>query len=1194
MNAQRHPILYIGLLSDYPIATLQAILHVRPRRVLLVGSARMGDIAARVQRLLAARGYADDEVEIIGGPQEREPFPATSFHEAREWLRLRLAPARQRAEQENLAIIANITGSTKAAVLALSEVLDGCELHYTAEGSRNQLEALHHPERQLFSLPSLDELDELRLLNDEVRVRPDPWADIDTRRYAELIHRDVSAGEDSVLRRHDDGLRALWWPGRDAERRCAQHGIALVSATRARVCPGPLAELLAALAPLDPEACVRDETGLLIPRDREHRWCRFIISDWWEHLVAAWIADTGVTPRRNVELVPQRAAAGGTSLAREADVVFRTLDGELKVIECKVEPDRQRQLTNMSKVLMDLINAVGKTRACFALSPCFWWWVRSDSDRQAREAFEEACRVRGICWATEREEIQAWVGQAAQRQELPPYAPPPRRRSAEEILEEMGCLLLSWKEGSAWRLDALHAELARGWPQRLAEADALLAKQKQIAALLKRARQAGSQQKNALPALLTEADSLGVAGLSAKLLGEYERSRRIAAQCKLEQQRKAQGLPLSAVQPKAAPSMPVQPLPAAPPSLRAAPPPPAPLHPNDIRCLAPCPHWQLLIDESGSDFETASGRGRFVGLLVPAEGHGIAPLPEGWHACECEDPAEIDAAIQQVLDAPCGVIGFPVSALPPASGERWYDGVRAIVDWVLRLLPLDGPTRLEVLIEARPPFKPGALPPSLRRDVLALLARAWPQRAAEIGLSLAYVPKGEHPLLPHIDAIAFTWGSKLASARERLRRTQWLGSCLVSFPAEALAACWDAWDHPDGLPPRRWAELVASEDARKPASIASAILAATAEACRRDPRRWQAYLAEAQRQLGRSAIDLRCTAAMVEWLQRAQPPEAAIPPRLRLAWLTVSLAQANHLGATEHAWLDELTVLSARLQDEDAPLCCHADLHRAVAATNRFDFAAAQAAVAGWAEVPPAVIGLRRWGQLQSTIGQHHAFLGDPAAARAAFARAIAAFDRLSDAEERERERQQTLCYAAIAAMDDPALDDAAARAALEAYLGPLPDAATRLAAGGDEERYFQHTLLRFLVHRPDPSLAAAYLQARAAWQLGDGHPWPLIALYRGLLLAPSELEAARGWALEGHRIATAPEQGPTVRLIGAVCRAIAAAWGAPWPSAAPELAELRAALPAAVERLDRIEAFAAQPTAPLTLLRAVLPFNFR
>ena len=178
--------------------------------------------------------------------------------------------------------------------------------------------------------------------------------------------------------------------------------------------------------------------------------------------------------------------------------------------------------------------------------------------------------------------------------------------------------------------------------------------------------------------------------------------------------------------------------------------------------------------------------------------------------------------------------------------------------------------------------------------------------------------------------------------------------------------------------------------------------------------------------------------------------------------------------------------------------------------------------------------------------------------------------------------------------MDDPRCSDDQVRAAVESVTGPLPDAVSRLAISETEgDKYAHHLLLRWLVSRPDAVLHSAYLNHRDHWKTNEGHPWPLIQFYRAVLLQPNDLTAACEFALDSFRRATEREQGPLVTLIGACCRAAAAAWGKPWEGAETVLASIETALPLTKERVAIVRRFLTVPGKPLELLRAVLPFNF-
>ncbi|WP_200246726.1 hypothetical protein [Lamprobacter modestohalophilus] len=679
---------------------------------------------------------------------------------------------------------------------------------------------------------------------------------------------------------------------------------------------------------------------------------------------------------------------------------------------------------------------------------------------------------------------------------------------------------------------------------------------------------------------------------------------------------------VSAPSPKALPALEKTDLPLAQPTA---------LHPRDLRALNPQPVWQLLIDETGTAFGLEAGGlsaddrtlGRFVGLLLPAEQQGLAPLPVGWHAVD-QGIDEIDRVVQGILDAPVGVIGITVQQLPQAPGERWAFGVIRLIDLVLRLMPLDELTRLEVLIEQRGRvFKGGTQWPAVAEQARLRLAEGYPERAQQVELTIRTITKQDSPYNGYVDALAFIASGSSEHSRACLAASGLSGTCLLGGDAEFLGRMLEWMDRGRTLEGIDWTALLATPESEQPGSLVATLLERLGTAAARDTSLWRRYLDHLSGHLDSRNLNLPLLGRQVIWLDRWKPVDQALPQPMRLLWLTAQLARANHLGQTEQPWIEEMRALADQLFREDAKLVCRAELNLAVTATNQFDFEQAGQALKRWNPTtveapgglrglmqkllgmqpppvgtqadPAATAGLRYWGQLRSSLGQHAAFLGDLDAAVRYFDEALACFDQLSDPEMARKEKGQTNTYRAIALMDDPAQDETKVRQAVETVIGALPQALDRLAGSvSNHDKYAHHLALRWLVHRPDATLAEQYLARREDWDTAEGHPWPLIQLYRGLLLYPQDAEAARELALDGAGVAFADDSGPVVRLIGACCRTIAAGWGEPWEQAASVLNQLDQSLPLAVPRINRLRHAQHTPMEPLALLRFVLPFNFR
>ncbi len=610
--------------------------------------------------------------------------------------------------------------------------------------------------------------------------------------------------------------------------------------------------------------------------------------------------------------------------------------------------------------------------------------------------------------------------------------------------------------------------------------------------------------------------------------------------------------------------------------------------PREIHRLAPSPAWTLLIDETGRRFaeEDDGPEGRFVGLLVP-EGCAVTPPPPGFHAVDA-DAATNDRVVQAVLDAPVGVFGVGLSAVPPAPGDRWVAGVLEVVHWVLRLLPVHGRTRLDVLVEQRGAHRAQADWQALVTEAGRHLAEINPARYRQIALDLRVVAKDAHPLNGSVDALAFMWGSRAPAARARLRQSGLTDGCLHGGSPVVLRRAWDLLGRGTALDGATWAELAWHPDA---GGIAGLLLDQVGAAAREDVALWSRYLDAAVDHLESKGVRMGALGRQVAWLEAWQPQGAVLPPKLRLAWLVARLEHDNHLGAVDGEVLAELESLGARLFDEAPALVCQADLDRAVLATNRFDFAGATAALARFADVPPAVPGLQHWGRVRSSLGQHAAFRGEPAKAEVHFTEAVAAFARLSDERVAAGEVRHTATYRAFAALDRRDLGAAARRALVAAVVDLTPDAIAALARSVEPAtRHGHHLLVRYLCEHGRPDEVDAYLGARRDWRVGEGHPWALIRAGRAVLLAPRDAAAAREEMARAASLAL--DGGPTLCFIGAALAMVAARWGAPPAVDAALLDELAALLPGAP--VDALRRALAGEGSPLAALRTLLPFNFR
>ena len=400
------PVTYVCLLSQYPIASAQAIKHLRPESVIVLSSASM---AANGREKCFRKVVEAWDVSLIILGSADAPLPVKSMIDCAAWMRQHLEPHLQQDRQEGRRLIANLTGSTKAAALALDRLLDWDERHYTAEDSRDRLEAIGPASGGMFSLPALEILEEARLLNENVRQEENPWGDEEASAVisaAEAIYEDYRAGAGrSVLKLHEASLRALWFSKKGAERSEAlRQGGFEIEGERAWVSPGPLQDLLGNVAVLDPQACLRKGERLGIPAGGQHRWSRFVAGIWWEHLVAGWVKRCACEMVPGVQIMREREN-GRAEVDSESDILLRRIDGGVGLIECKVASPDSKKLTEMAWKMGDRTPFFGKASGAFSVSPAFWW----NADRAAADAFRDACKRRGFGLLETEEDLRRWA-----------------------------------------------------------------------------------------------------------------------------------------------------------------------------------------------------------------------------------------------------------------------------------------------------------------------------------------------------------------------------------------------------------------------------------------------------------------------------------------------------------------------------------------------------------------------------------------------------------------------------------------------------------------------------------------------------------------------------------------------------------------------------------------------------------------
>lgn len=589
-------------------------------------------------------------------------------------------------------------------------------------------------------------------------------------------------------------------------------------------------------------------------------------------------------------------------------------------------------------------------------------------------------------------------------------------------------------------------------------------------------------------------------------------------------------------------------------------------HPNSLRLLPAANHWRIYIDETGTDFDDSADElpstdwkvGRVVALAVPA-GVQLPALKPGFHATD-ETVQAVDQAVATVLGAEVGVLGFSVQDASTPH-QMWLGHVQHLLRWVLLQLPLAPAAgrgcRVEVFIEQRGHHKAGGNLDVLAETLQSEMQGLDPQRFDGMLLQLQLVMDRSEPMIGYVDALAFTWGSNSAPARDRLRKSALRGHCLVETdPGQTtLHHLYLALSEQRALLPAEWYALCSAAASDPEHGFLARGLAQSAQGL--TTRQWSLRLAEVQQRLRAKDYRLSELALALDWLQQHAPAGQDLPPGLRLALISAQLASANHQGRIDGVLVEQSLSLVRTLRDEEPQLAVEAILRLASATTNTFEFDVLQTTVQDWLQQPLAVGGLLQHAKLHSTLGQMLAFTGQAAAALPAFDRALQLLDKLSDPDQRQLERLQTAGYRHMAAMDDwltrgaPADEEPALLKTLLAHmcqgLGKHDAQAISrsLAYSGQKQRYLHHLWLRSLVSLPSlqAQAAATYLDQVQQWQQEEDHPWPLISAYRAWLLNQhGRLHEAQDHMRRAINLAAGG--GPVLQWMAEVLRALSQSLG--------------------------------------------------
>lgn len=644
-------------------------------------------------------------------------------------------------------------------------------------------------------------------------------------------------------------------------------------------------------------------------------------------------------------------------------------------------------------------------------------------------------------------------------------------------------------------------------------------------------------------------------------------------------------------------------------------------NPYFIGNLKPAKKWTILIDETGTVFDERyfdnpadKENGKLTAILLP-KGHKLEPKGSS-HATD-NDTASVVNLLSDFInkECGCGILGVNLDGMARVDVDYWYTGIERLVEFILRLLPLDESAEkieLEFLIEERGEVKSEAMQ-RICDSVLYQFAKADNHRANRFTINADVHDKNKttteifKQYNCYVDALCCAWCGKRKEWKKMLKQYAIIDHCLLSGSVLEIIDVMDIIAKDKFVPIHLLNPFLIAQDFDNKDSLAVSLLRELGIQMSENAELWEYYANEVIGHLNSKQIDIRVLAAQVKWLGSYLPNNSEFPKKLELIWHTIDLAEDNHQGVAEfNASPAYLMKLIGDLFIEDAPLCCWAILHIAVQYTNEFRFGEAYNLIqnfikqrgftmqeAIYSDIFQSTIGLRYWGQLLSSCGQHLAFDGNNTQAIRAFEEAIKTFGKLS--YDSERDIDQTTAYLATVTMDAKASNT---QEVMEQYLGQELEGAIKSLAVNDSNRdkFHHYILLRYLNSQLAPEeFKSSYLDEKRSWHraaIDAGHPWELIEFYRGNLL--SDKNNKLKYFMRAYNIAKSG--GATLKLI-----ALAILGGIYYlnSSVKDEFIALQEEVYQELPNLsDTVKGIIAEqidnPKKPLEFINQVLPFNFR
>ena len=413
--------IYVCVISEFTLPTLEACMSLRPEHIVLIASD--GEAFAKqgrpLQGLLQER-LNGSRVEILSSASTGQRLGGDNITDNQAWLTAHLTPRLQEVTRQGGICAANLTGGTKAMALALAACHDWQRLDYQPLGNKpmQSVRASQQPHylEQPSALPHLYDarpLDIARLHNEKARVsKPNPVRDHpDSLELAQRIW-EAQQAQQPALQALFAGLERIWAHQREQYQQASvtlAWSQFLADGSYAQAHVNDIRGWVTALGSLHtPPLLHADAQHITLPGNtssKAHKLLRAWISgDWLEQLVRYWLLQQNI-PATAIECNIICAEEDASGSQREADLLVHHRH-VTSLIEIKAGLPPHKATAELENQLSSLGSRFGKTRKALFLGPEA---LRAMRAQRRAEDFWLRCRANQVTLLLTPEQLHSFV-----------------------------------------------------------------------------------------------------------------------------------------------------------------------------------------------------------------------------------------------------------------------------------------------------------------------------------------------------------------------------------------------------------------------------------------------------------------------------------------------------------------------------------------------------------------------------------------------------------------------------------------------------------------------------------------------------------------------------------------------------------------------------------------------------------------